>query len=376
MKLGKILCFLIIVILYSACGDDIAEQALNDHLEDYESPDVLWQIINLKGVPIGRMFDDVKHEADGLLPINVSGLWGFIDTGGVFVIPPTFLEAHPFKDGLSRVRDANGLFGFINKKGSYIVPPEFEKAGDVHSGLIRITRDSETNFINLNKKLLTKTSFTDASDFVNGYATVRLADGWHFIDSLGNVGEDAFDQINVDTSDAPALVSADGKWNYISSNPILNSGYDYAEPFYGQQTLVRKEAQWFILDERGATITSSSEPLMNLGYGCFAQRKNGQLIVSNRNGPLNLQGVDEVHRMYNGYMAYRLSDSWNWLDTTGQTLLPQPVSLAWDFEQGLTKFARSTGIGVIDTGGHIVLPPIYAAVRILNSNGLFAVQPQ
>lgn len=376
MKVRKILCFLILVALYLSCQRDTTDKALQQHLEDYETPEFQWKIILQNGSSVPFWFDDVKHLSEGLIPVCQSGLWGFIDVTGEIVIPSEYLEAHPFSEGLGRVRASNGLFGFINSSGSFVIPPTFEEAGDAHSGLIRVKSELGTAFIDFDQNSLTEKVFSKASDFSHGLALVEFGGGWYVMDSLGKILTPPFDQIIMGSKTEPAVIYENGKWIYQSTIPALNTPYDYVEPFFRHHAVVKTQGGWHILRQDGELIVSSPKTLMNLGYGAYAYFENGVYQITLQNQTLDLDGITEIHRMHDGYMVYRQHQSWNWLDATGRPLLDRPVSLAWDFEQGLAKFAAEAGIGVMDTLAQVILQPIYADVRILDPNGLFAVQHQ
>ena len=62
--------------------------------------------------------------------------YGYIDKGGNWVIPPTYPEAHPFYEGLGRVRPAGinkgragilgaGLLGYVDTKGKMAIAAQF-----------------------------------------------------------------------------------------------------------------------------------------------------------------------------------------------------------------------------------------------------------
>jgi len=45
--------------------------------------------------------EDAQPFADGLAPAKLNGRWGYLDRNGNFAIPPRFLAAAPFSEGLA-----------------------------------------------------------------------------------------------------------------------------------------------------------------------------------------------------------------------------------------------------------------------------------
>jgi hypothetical protein len=60
-------------------------------------------------------------------PIEVKGLWGYIDETGKVVLPPSYQAAAHFAEGLAPVK-IGGLFGYIDIHDSVAVKPQFDEA--------------------------------------------------------------------------------------------------------------------------------------------------------------------------------------------------------------------------------------------------------
>ncbi|MDT4954445.1 MAG: hypothetical protein QOJ02_2583 [Acidobacteriota bacterium] len=75
-------------------------------------------------------YEDGGEFHEGLACASVKGKWGYVDTSGAWVIPPTFSHAEDFWHGLARVawKDA-AQYGYINKKGEVVWKNVPRKAG-------------------------------------------------------------------------------------------------------------------------------------------------------------------------------------------------------------------------------------------------------
>ena len=73
---------------------------------------------------IGGVFDteDLEDQIDfseGLHPVRMNGLWGYIDESGSFVIEPAWDAASSFRDGLALV-EKDGKLAYIDHDGAAV----------------------------------------------------------------------------------------------------------------------------------------------------------------------------------------------------------------------------------------------------------------
>ena len=100
-----------------------------------------WQVINTLGQPIHNdFFQDAKSSSEGLTPVCMDDLWGYLSVEGHLVIPYQYDDAYWFRNGTALIysdedEDENSPFYtyFINQKGERICPywdtHEFDNQG-------------------------------------------------------------------------------------------------------------------------------------------------------------------------------------------------------------------------------------------------------
>ena len=66
----------------------------------------------------------VGRFSEGLIAIEQSSGWGFIDSDNNIVIEPKYLWVNDFHEGRAEVECAEGM-GLIDKQGEYIIPPHY-----------------------------------------------------------------------------------------------------------------------------------------------------------------------------------------------------------------------------------------------------------
>lgn len=140
-----------------------------------------------------------------------NGKWGYQDKSGVYRIPPKFLFAHGFSDGLALVYTTSGMnilgtegwdlfrrVGYIDSSGEFVVKPRFaEGAADFSEGLAAFSPgviypgNGKWGYLDKGGKWAIKPQFNSAGQFSDGLAAVSVhkKDGegsaWGFIDSTG-----------------------------------------------------------------------------------------------------------------------------------------------------------------------------------------------
>ncbi|MEN9233154.1 MAG: WG repeat-containing protein [Gloeomargarita sp. DG02_3_bins_56] len=204
-------------------------------------------------VAIAPRFEYVgEFDETGLAPAAVPDpdrkdrqLWGFINTKGEMVIPPQFhceygeyeIPCGPFVNGVARVvrerktgdkpENVISEFGFINRTGIYVVPPQFLYADNFSEGLamVRVGPDfdkARVGFINPQGEMVIPPQFLLAGSFQNGYAPAcRGADYERaecgVIDKTGKfVIPPEYDWIGLNGYQNGLLkVRKNGKWGFI-----------------------------------------------------------------------------------------------------------------------------------------------------------------
>lgn len=90
---------------------------------------------------IDKEFKDTTGSCDGLAAVqdSASGLWGFIDKTGEYVIAPEYYGAYSFSEGLAAV-NIDGKWGFIDTQGNVVLEPVYQalRTERFENGYIRV----------------------------------------------------------------------------------------------------------------------------------------------------------------------------------------------------------------------------------------------
>ena len=102
-----------------------------------------------------------------------SGLYGYVDDSGKWLIAPRFEYAREFHEGLAAVAEPSGRWGYIRPDGSYAIQPEYRAAYDFRGGLAVVDIGKKAGVIDTTGALKLKSSYylAGAGD-VDGYLAV------------------------------------------------------------------------------------------------------------------------------------------------------------------------------------------------------------
>lgn len=158
--------------------------------------------LNFSGeVVIPPSFINAKRFSEGLAAVQVGRLWGHITVSGSFQIEPQLEEIKSqrrasdfccepgyFVEGLAPVW-CDGQYVFIDRNGTVKIRGDFENAWDFSKGRALIWRCGKTGFVNPEGTVVIEPQFSYARNFSEGLAAVEVSEPQRligFIDREGN----------------------------------------------------------------------------------------------------------------------------------------------------------------------------------------------
>lgn len=253
---------------------------------------------------------------------NDSGLAGFLDDTGRWIIPAQFKDVGTFTDdGLASATDESlNLIGYIDRTGAWKIKPRFIAATAFGEGLAAVCEqgNDQYGYIDTNGTWAIEPSFAEAKGFYNGLAAVK--------------------------SDA----GIDGTYGYIDKNGLWAISPQFAEAgaFVGDLAAVALHVHYYgYIDRAGAMVI---EPQ----FGRATYFSNG------------LAGVMDP-----------FSEKWGFIDVEGNTVIEKSYSNVQAFGEGLAGVQDpSTDLwGFMDVSGTWKISPAFKDVNIF-SGGLCAAQ--
>ncbi|HRX49599.1 MAG TPA: WG repeat-containing protein [Spirochaetota bacterium] len=181
--------------------------------------------------PIYDSIDEISLSDEELIPVKKDSKWGFININGTITIEPRFDYALSFSEGLACVQ-INNKWGYIDSTGQIIIEPQFDDIpGNFKEGLVRIAKFDKEPALFPDSEII-----TTGSKF--GYA-----------DREGNIIiEPQYTQAE-DFSEGLAAVKIEDKYGYINREgvTVIDFIFDHAESFYMNRSVVCFKGKWGII---------------------------------------------------------------------------------------------------------------------------------
>jgi WG containing repeat len=225
--------------------------------------------------------------------------WGYVDRQGRTVIPPRFILADHFSEGLAVVQYPDSTYGFITLDGRDTFAARYESASSFSGGVAAVGVKGRYGVINQNGLMVARPIYQDISPSKNGMVSAML-------DSTRYV-----------------LMNQEGK--------VIFTHHEYIYANFNEAGL-----------QRFKTNT-------NL-YGWFD--REGRVTISPRS--------DSIGPVYHeGLKAFGSNGAFGYRDTAGHTVIPPIFSEAYQFAGGLAVVAQKGRFGLINHKGQFTVRPIY-----------------
>jgi TonB family protein len=272
----------------------------------------------------------------GLLPVEQTGKWGYMDTTGRFAISPKFDGAMWFSEGLAAVK-VGDKWGCIDRHGAFVLDPQFDEALEFHEGLAVVTIGDKRRIIDRTGRVAIDSLLGFAAGFTEGLARVKVGDKWGFMNTAGKlVIAPQFDDVE-DFSEGLAFVRVDGKHEH---GYIDKTGQVVIEPQYkfGRSSDLR-----FSEGLATASVGDSVGFIDKTGRFVIAPRFDGASSFS--------EGVAPV-RIFEKGVSY---GPVGFIDRTGTFVIPPRFSWASSFSEGLAAVSEGEKVGFINRAGRFVI---------------------
>ncbi|MEL6141025.1 MAG: WG repeat-containing protein, partial [Bacteroidota bacterium] len=306
----------------------------------------LYGLVDTLGqLQISAKYQDIGSLSDQLIAFADNGRWGYLDAGEEIVIPPIFLSAGTFSEGIATVEMPNGWTYITIPKADRRFDPQnredlawlgrfgfYQGLGNFRAGLAWATEGESVGYIDTSGNFLIPAVFDRAHDFEGDVARV-VQDG-----RVGLVGRSGswvlrpkYAEIQAFQSNDVAIVRLVGTQDRFSiidrtGRQLTNKTYRRIENFKEGRALVRDQNGFGYLDERGREVISPS-------WGVASSFSGSRAVVQK-----------------NGRCGY--------IDLSGKLVIPCQYSRCQDFDGKRAVVYRSIrNAGLIDPNGKELISP-------------------
>ncbi len=342
--------------------------------------------------------------AQSLFPVYQNDCYGYIDSLGTMVIPPIFLNAGEFNDGLAPAR-IEGRFGYIDSQGDWAIPPQYDYAVPFSNGYAIVFVNGKPFFIDVQGTLVLKSSYSDLTTFKQKRAIVSgpnkklgvidlngklLIDTiYDFIDELKRgyflLRNEAPDSVRA--SYIMGLVDSTGRFIVPMGKyrDIEMCGEDYLKLQLIERNGDQEVYTNHIIDYKGNTLFNKTWPSnqwingpFNCGlasihlyrhdkagnrgyrstYGYYGYvNLKGELVINDS----SFQSVTEFGS--NRAFVQKEDRNYYMINTKGETVGSLVFDYVHKFENGVAEVRAEDGKwGVVDTNAHWVIYPNFSSL--------------
>lgn len=299
-----------------------------------------------------------------LLPVEVEGKWGFIDTKGKPIIGPKFSYAGKFSNDLAPVRTRiaeKEQFGYINKNGEIVIPFQFEYAEAFSEGFAVVEVNGKYGYIDTSGKIVVEPVFDKAWNFSNGmgrilkYAKEIGSNLYGFVNGKGQMAIEPHYIYAADYKEELAGFAINTKkglrMGFIDrqGKVAIQPKYSVVGNFSEDLALVTNDARSYLFE---GSVLFDSEKSRNRGF--FYINKKGEVIIKGK--------FQSASGFSEGLAAVELNNGWSFIDKNGAVAIRTNFSesaVLGDFCGGLASVNFDHGAKFIDKTGQIVIQTSY-----------------
>lgn len=264
--------------------------------------------------------------------VKKDGLYGYITSGGSYLISPAYKDANAFLGANTAVNDGTEWY-MVNTSGYKVARPSqaVEDLSYLSNNKIRVAQKGKYGFVNSSFNLPDALPYDFASNYKNQIAAVKLGDKWALIDAnekqiTDYIFEDVIlDEYETCINNGVIFAKQGGKYYMFnaSGSKISEQGFDNAYPFVSSQpAAVCVDNKWGFVDATGKFVI---EP----AYTQAKSFSNGLAPVSEKGmwGYIDTGKVYRIKNIFNdclpftnqGIAAVKENGVWNYIKLLSYT---------------------------------------------------------
>ncbi len=343
------------------------------------------------------------------------------------LLQPGYLSADNYP---APTKGQSGLFGYVDEKGRFVIEPQYEKAFPFQNGVARVKQGDEWILINGKGKRLTRSGYQDISDFRNGVALVsrketarrggalyglvnekgqevvkpeyphftpdpnhalfivgkedadKAGGGKIAFGILDNEGEVVvpvqFAAVREHQFKIFAVKTETGKWQAYNATGgrVFDGTYTDIKDFDEELATVKKEGRWGIMHSSGKEVVKPN-------YRSIVKRTRHQYelagftqwkVINQQKDVVLSMEYEDVQPVSPVLYSYQIEGKKGLLNEKGDAITEPLFDEVFPFVKDMAVVERAGVYGVINPKGAVMLPLKYQAVRIDSTTTLLRVQ--
>lgn len=327
-----------------------------------------FKLMNKNGEIIkGIEYDSIYGFTEEGSVVKKGNKYGYIDNKGIEIIPPKFVSAYSFNNGIAHVFEEKEHY-YINKKGEEVEcfeEPQIETFTDNFAIEIKGKRykfpySFDTNISNplfgeiysIEKRLSVFYLAVEEKEYT--------ANKYGVINEDGNIiVEPSFDYIGVFVDDIAELEN-DEKWGYLNNegNLITDIIFDETRPFCEDLAKVRIGDKWGYINKSGDfVIEPKFDIALDFEEDVARVKWDGKWAVINKSGNIIYEGFVDVFK--EGHTVVPMEGKYGYINNLGEILVGGEFDEAYGFREGLAVVKMNEKYGFVNKKGDIAIETKY-----------------
>lgn len=305
------------------------------------------------------------------------GVCGLLNRQGQEVVPCEYQDLNYPSDGMVRVMK-DDRYGYLSVDGGVPIPPQYVAAADFTEGLAVVAlQDSffvEYAFIDHQGKVVLQDNYQYAFPFFNGYAVVKKYDSYGIIDKRGRERLTfRFENLTaVDENGIFAALDPNGtKYALFSAKdfkPITPYIYDGFSGYGDGLYVYQRDSLYGYLDTLGHEVLGhyAVAAPFHKGYAMVSRNSKYGIIDNYGNVVLPLEYdysplCNSCYYFQEGRAVVMKGEKYGFCDERGELVIPIEFDGCFGFSQDRAPVKKGGMWGYIDTEGTLKIPYVFHA---------------
>ena len=273
--------------------------------------------------------------------------------------------------------DSSGLMGYTDSSGTWLIQGEYDAAGFFYDGIAAVEREDKLGLINKKNELLVDFIFDDIETDIELYV---VSVGAH-LGVINRYGDYVFDTLYQDISILDeGFICAQKDSLYAIYNrdghQLTEELYDFVLNFKNGLCPVSIKGQSGLLDKNLSLVIPCEYKAINTfsdSLFILTDTDNYKQLSNRRGFIVNDTLFQEIYKEVNGYAICIKDDKLGYLDVNGKQVIKNQFEeyidcgLLGNFINGRAVAVKDKKYGLIDTLGHFVISPKYDVIKSFGS---------
>lgn len=276
----------------------------------------------------------------------------------------------------------------ISEEIKYVYKLDFSTYDDIgvySNNFCAVNNKGFWGFVDRYGELRISTKYTNTGAYTqSAFASVVNQSGEaYFIDKSGSkvlVSKDQYSRFGLLVNNVIAAKKTDGKYTYLNNEfEVLFGDYEYASTMNNNRAAVKKDGQWYVINEKGEKVSSQTYVDIILDEKEIAFR-NDRMFVSNTEGRYilvdgsgkqigSLEFEDATLFMGEQPAAVKIGGKWQFINKEGKLVSDKSYEGAKSFLNGLAAVCINGKWGFVDEAENVVIEPKFQDASYFNEKG-------